>query len=55
MGSNYAGVDWASEKHDVLIADQTGEELFGRECRARRGGAAVAVQNARAPQGDAGG
>jgi hypothetical protein len=28
MGSNYAGVDWASEKHDVLIADETGEELL---------------------------
>src|ERR1700739_1817271 len=28
MGSNYAGVDWASEKHDVLIADQAGEELL---------------------------
>jgi transposase len=28
MGSNYAGVDWASEKHDVLIADEAGEELL---------------------------
>jgi transposase len=28
MGSNYAGVDWASEKHDVLIADETGDELL---------------------------
>ena len=27
MGS-YAGVDWASEKHDVLIEDEAGEELF---------------------------
>jgi len=27
MGS-YAGVDWASEKHDVLVADAAGEELF---------------------------
>ena len=26
MGS-YAGVDWASEKHDVLVADAAGEEL----------------------------
>src|SRR5271157_3333800 len=25
---NYAGVDWAAEKHDVLVADETGEELF---------------------------
>jgi transposase len=28
MGSNYAGVDWASEKHDVLVCDETGKELF---------------------------
>ena len=28
MGSNYAGVDWASEKHDVLVADEAGEELL---------------------------
>jgi transposase len=28
MGSNYAGVDWASEKHDVMIADETGQELL---------------------------
>jgi transposase len=27
MGS-YAGVDWASEKHDVLVCDETGEELL---------------------------
>jgi len=25
---NYAGVDWAAEKHDVLVQDETGEELF---------------------------
>ena len=25
---NYAGVDWASEKHDVLICDETGEQLL---------------------------
>ena len=24
----YAGVDWASEKHDVLIEDEAGEQLF---------------------------
>jgi hypothetical protein len=24
----YAGVDWASEKHDVLIEDEAGSELF---------------------------
>ncbi|MGN6168339.1 MAG: IS110 family transposase [Solirubrobacteraceae bacterium] len=27
MGS-CAGIDWASEKHDVLIADEAGEELL---------------------------
>jgi transposase len=26
--SNFAGVDWASEKHDLLIADAAGTELF---------------------------
>jgi transposase len=25
---NYAGVDWASEKHDVLVQNEAGEELF---------------------------
>jgi transposase len=25
---NYAGVDWAAEKHDVLVADESGEELL---------------------------
>jgi len=24
----YAGVDWAAEKHDVLVADEAGEELL---------------------------
>jgi transposase len=28
MGSNYAGVDWASEKHDVLVQNEAGEELL---------------------------
>jgi Transposase len=26
---NCAGIDWASEKHDVLIEDPAGEELLG--------------------------
>jgi transposase len=26
--SNYAGVDWAAEKHDVRVADETGDELL---------------------------
>jgi len=25
---NCAGIDWASEKHDVLIADDAGNELL---------------------------
>ena len=26
--SNYAGVDWAADKHDVRVCDKTGEELL---------------------------
>jgi transposase len=26
---SYAGVDWASDKHDVLVADAAGEKLLG--------------------------
>jgi transposase len=25
---NYAGVDWAADRHDVLVADESGEELL---------------------------
>jgi transposase len=32
MRSTYAGVDWASEKHDVLIADETGKEILAATC-----------------------
>jgi transposase len=28
MGCSYAGVDWASDKHDVLVADRAGEKLL---------------------------
>jgi transposase len=28
MACRYAGIDWASEKHDVLVADEAGEELL---------------------------
>ena len=28
MDGSYAGVDWASEKHDVLVADAAGERLL---------------------------
>ena len=34
MGGNYAGVDWASEKHDVLVADAAGEQAAGGDVRA---------------------
>jgi transposase len=27
MGCRYAGIDWASEKHDVLVADETGDQV----------------------------
>ena len=27
-GGSYAGVDWASDKHDVLVADAAGERLL---------------------------
>ena len=26
--ANFAGVDWAADKHDVIVADQTGVELL---------------------------
>src|ERR1700740_2577853 len=26
--SNYAGVDWAADKHDVRVCDEAGEELL---------------------------
>ena len=26
--NTYAGVDWAAEKHDVLVQNEAGEELF---------------------------
>jgi transposase len=28
MACRYAGIDWAADKHDVLVADETGEELL---------------------------
>ena len=28
MAERYAGIDWASEAHDVLVADEDGEELL---------------------------
>ena len=28
MANRYAGIDWASDKHDVLVADETGTEVL---------------------------
>jgi transposase len=28
MACRYAGIDWASDKHDVLVADEAGEEML---------------------------
>ena len=28
MGCRYAGIDWASDKHDVMVADEAGAELL---------------------------
>jgi hypothetical protein len=28
MGCRYAGIDWASGKHDVLVAEQDGDEVL---------------------------
>ena len=42
MGSTYAGVDWASEKHDVVIADEAGEELLAATFAHDEAGAAGA-------------
>ena len=28
MGIRYAGIDWATEKHDVRVAEETGEKLL---------------------------
>src|SRR5436190_3316162 len=28
MGCRYAGIDWASDKHDVLVADDTGQQVL---------------------------
>ena len=38
---NYAGVDWAADKHDVRVCDETGEALlaatFAHDERGLRG------------------
>jgi len=28
MGSRFAGIDWATEKHDVLVSNELGEKLL---------------------------
>ncbi len=35
---NCAGIDWASEKHDVLIADDAGKVLLGETFKHDEGG-----------------
>ena len=43
---NYAGVDWAAEKHDVLVADEAGEELLAATFAHDETGAAGVVPRA---------
>ena len=50
MGS-YAGVDWASEKHDVLVADAAGEQLLAATFVHDEQGVAVVVPGAGAVEG----
>ena len=52
--SNYVGVDWASDKHDVRVCED-GREAAGGDIRARRAGTASAVPRAGAVEGGAGG
>lgn len=37
MGS-YAGVDWAADKHDVRVCDETGEDCWLSRSRTMRRG-----------------
>ena len=34
MAYRYAGIDWASEAHDVLVADEDGVEVLAANVRA---------------------
>jgi hypothetical protein len=36
MACRYAGIDWAADKHDVLVADEAGDEVLAATRRARR-------------------
>ena len=49
---NYAGVDWASEKHDVDRAGRGGRGAVRGQLRARREGVAVLVPHAGADEGE---
>ena len=53
MAGRFAGIDWASEKHDVLVADQAGAELLSAPSRTTRRASRV-VQDAGADGGRAG-
>ena len=55
MMSNYAGVDWAADKHDVRVADETGEELLAATFAHDEKGLRALVPHARAAEGGAGG
>ena len=33
MACRYAGIDWASEKHDVLVEDEAGVEVLAGDVR----------------------
>jgi hypothetical protein len=36
MACRYAGIDWATEQHDVLVADEAGTELLSAPTRTTR-------------------
>ncbi len=36
MAERCAGIDWASDKHDVLVADETGVEVLAATFAHRR-------------------
>jgi hypothetical protein len=38
MAERYAGIDWAADKHDVLVADETGGRCSRRPTRTMRTG-----------------
>jgi hypothetical protein len=45
---NYAGVDWASAKHDVVVQDEAGEELLAACSRTMRRGCGRCAARSRA-------